>query len=121
MTYIPTALQKDLYVKRKFSIFDSTTPWTPKVNITLTRILIELKDTATGTGASTLRIWGDRGTTNQVVIFDASFSANEALKETGSSFSHDITAGTEITYSVTQITDADPGGEAIISFLYKNQ
>jgi hypothetical protein len=113
-------LQKDLYIKKKFTVSDSTTPWIPQVNITLNSIKVELKDTATGTGNSVLRIWENRGASNQAIIFDATFSANDAIKQTNSSFSRSVTSGAEITYSITQITTGDAGGEAIISFVYEN-
>lgn len=122
MTYLTNKvqLQKDLYIKRSLSISDSVTPWSPKTDVTLNSIKCELKSTATGAGNSIIRIWKNRGTSNQAVIFDASFAANEATKETVASFTHAVAAGAEITYSITSITDSNPGGEAIISFLYEN-
>jgi hypothetical protein len=113
-------LQKDLYIKRSLSISDSVTPWSPKTDITLNSIKCELKSTATGAGNSIIRIWENRGASNQNIIFDASFAANQAVKETVSSFAYAVTAGAEITYSIIQTTATDPGGEAIISFLYEN-
>ena len=122
MTYLPAKeqLQKDLYIKTKFSVSDSNTPWIPQFGVLLKSIVVELKDTATGTGNSVVRIWENRGESNQAIIFDATFSANEAIKETSSVFSRSVASGSEIAYSITEITSEDPGGHAIISFVYEN-
>jgi len=92
--------QKDLYVKKKFAVGNSSTPWVPKVGIVLN--------------------YKNFGGSNQAIIFDAVFAANDVSQETSSVFSFSINAGDEITYSVISTTSNDPGGEAIISFLYQN-
>lgn len=125
MTYIHTTqykelFQKDLYVKKKLSTGHVNTPWTPKVDITLTKIVCELKDTASGNGSSIIRIHKNYGHSSQQTIFDAVFAENDVTQETSSIFSFAVTAGDEITYEVTSVTSNDPGGEAIISFVYNN-
>lgn len=125
MTYIRQSqyketFQKDLYVKKKFAVGNSSTPWVPKVGIVLNKVVCELKDTATGTGNTIVRFYKNFGGSNQAIIFDAVFAANDVSQETSSVFSFSINAGDEITYSVVSTTSNDPGGEAIISFLYQN-
>lgn len=125
MTYIHTTqykekFQKDLYIKKKLSIGHNVTPWTPKVNITLTKIVCELKDTASGSGSSIIRFYKNHGHSSQQIIFDAVFAENDITQETSSIFSFAVTAGDEITYEVSSVTANDPGGEAIISFIYEN-
>jgi len=123
MTYFKQTkekFQKDLYIKKKLSVGHNETPWVPKVNITLKKIVVELKDTASGTGNTIVRIYKNYGSGSQETIFDAVFAANDVTQETSSLFSFSITAGEEITYGVTQVTSNDPGGEAIISFVYEN-
>lgn len=125
MTYIHTAqykekLQKDLYIKKKLSVGHNNTPWVPKVNVTLKKIVIDLKDTASGSGNTIIRIYKNYDHSNQQIIFDAVFAANDISQETNSLFSFEVLAGEEITFGVTQVTSNDPGGEAIISFVYEN-
>lgn len=125
MTYIRQSpyketFQKDLYVKKKFTISNSNTPWVPKIDIVLNKIVCELKDTATGTGNTILRFYKNFGASSQAIIFDAVFAANDVSQETSTIFSFAISAGDEITYSIVSTTSNDPGGEAIISFLYQN-
>ena len=125
MTYIYSAsikekFQKDLYIKKKLSIGHNNTPWKPKVNILLKKIVVELKDTASGSGNSVIRLYNNYGQGSQQIIYDASFASNDASQETSSVFSFAVQAGSEITYGITQVTSNDPGGEAIISFIYEN-
>ena len=125
MTYISQTqykekFQKDLYIKKKLSIGHNNTPWIPKVNISLKKIVVELKDTALGSGSSIVRFYKNYGHSSQQIIYDAVFAENDTTQETSSLFSFLITAGEEITYGVTQVTSNDPGGEAIISFVYEN-
>jgi hypothetical protein len=125
MTYIQQSqyketLQKDLYIKKKFSVGNSNTPWVPKVDIVLNKIVCDLKDTATGNGSTIIRFFKNYGTSSQSIIFDAVFAANDVSQETSSVFSFSVNAGDEVTYSIISTTSSDPGGEAIISFLYRN-
>lgn len=125
MTYVhqtqyKETFQKDLYLKNKLKVKHDPTPWVPKSNIRLTKIVVELKDTALGSGSSIIRLYKNYGESNQQIIFDAVFAENDRTQETSSLFSHAVAAGDEITYGVTQITSTDAGGEAIISFLYEN-
>lgn len=125
MTYIvrnqiKESLQKDLYIKKKLNVSVSQTPWIPKVNITLKKIVCDLKDTALGSGNTIIRIYKNYGQASQDTIFDIVFAQNEVTQETNSIFSYSINAGDEINYGVVSVTDADPGGEAIISFIYEN-
>jgi hypothetical protein len=125
MTYIQQiqykeTFQKDLYIKKKFNVGNSSTPWVPKIDIVLNKIVCELKDNATGTGSTILRFYKNIGSSSQAIIFDAVFAANDVSQETNAVFSFPISAGDEVTYSVVSTTSNDPGGEAIISFLYKN-
>jgi len=126
MTYITRSLsretlQKDLYIKKKFSVGVNNTPWIPKVNILITKIVCELKDTASGSGSSVIRIYKNYGTASQETIFDAVFSENQISDETNALFSYSLPAGSEVVYGITSVTSNDPGGEAIISFLYENE
>jgi len=125
MTYIyqtqyKEKFQKDLYIKKKLSVGHNSTPWTPKVNISIKKIVVELKDTALGNGNSIVRIYKNYGDSSQQIVYDAVFSANDISQETSSLFTFAVSAGDEITYGVTQVTSNDPGGEAIISFIYEN-
>ena len=125
MTYVHQTqykekFQKDLYIKKKLSVEHNETPWVPKVNVTLKKIVVDLKDTASGTGNTIIRIYKNFGQSSQTTIFDAVFSANDVTQETSSLFSFAVLAGEEITYGVTQVTSNDPGGEVIISFVYEN-
>jgi hypothetical protein len=125
MTYIHTTqykekFQKDLYIKKKLEIGHNNTPWAPKVNITLKKIVCELKDTASGSGSSILRIHKNYGHSSQQIIFDAVFAENDVTQETSSIFSFSVSAGDEITFEVASVTSNDPGGEVIISFVYEN-
>lgn len=125
MTYISQTqykekFQKDLYIKKKLSVGHNNTPWTPKVNISLKKIVVELKDTALGNGSSIVRIYKNYGHSSQQIVYDAVFVANDTTQETSSLFSFSVPEGSEITYGVTQVTSDDPGGEAIISFIYEN-
>ena len=125
MTYISQTqykekFQKDLYIKKKLAVGHNNTPWTPKVNISLKKIVVELKDTALGSGSSIVRIYKNYGHSSQQIVYDAVFAANDTTQETSSLFSFSVPEGSEITYGVTQVTSDDPGGEAIISFIYEN-
>lgn len=125
MTYIHQTqykekLQKDLYVKKKFIIGQNSTPWSPKVDILLTKIVVEMKDTALGSGSTIVRFYKNFGHSSQQIIYDAVFAENDVTQETSSLFSFSVPAGSEITYGVTQVASADAGGEAIISFIYEN-
>lgn len=123
MTYfkqIKEKSQKDLYVKKKFSIGDSVTPWVPKFDIILKKIICELSDTPIGTGTSNIRFYINRGEPTEAILFDASFSENENIKSTLASYSQLIAQDSKITYSITSVTSIDPGGQAIISFVYEN-
>jgi len=125
MTYIYQSqykekLQKDLYVKKKLSVGHNDTPWKPKVVISIKKIVVELKDTASGSGSSIIRIYKNYGHSSQQIVYDAVFAANDISQETSSLFSFAVPEGSEITYGVTQVTSNDPGGEAIISFIYEN-
>ena len=123
MTYIKQqkeTFQKDLYIKKQLEVENSVTPWVPKIGLTIKSIVCELSDTPIGTGSSTIRIWNNRGDSSQQIVFDAVFNANDSSKTTASNFLHTIDSGDNITYSVTQVTSDDPGGQAIISFMYEN-
>lgn len=112
--------QKDLYIKKKFSVVDSVTPWIPKFDIVLKKIICELNDTPIGTGSSNVRFYVNRGEPTEAILFDASFSENENIKATLSNYSQIITQDSKITYSITSVASTDPGGQAIISFVYEN-
>lgn len=123
MTYfkqIKEKFQKDLYIKKSFSVMDSTTPWIPKVDIELKKIVCELNETPIGTGSSNVRFYLNKGEANESILFDANFSENENIKSTLSSYSQTVLKDSKITYSITSITSDVPGGQAIINFIYEN-
>ncbi len=119
MAYLfrPT-LQKDLYITKDLGVQDSTTPWVPQNNINLTKIKIKSYTTPTGTGSTTLRIYKNKGESNETVLCDLVLNSSTIEAETGSGFHEEIISGSKITYSITTVTSVHPGSDAIISFMY---
>lgn len=122
MTYFAQAKkkQKDLYIKKSLTVHNSTTHWSIKQPVMFKRVIIDLNTSPSGSGTTSIVIYKNRGRSSQQTIFTGNFSSGETTKSSSYNLDIKINEGDAITYSVASTTSGNPGGNAIIHFIYEN-